>query len=26
MCFSRSEKIHDKVIGEFIEREHFQRF
>ena len=24
--FSRSEEIHDKVIGELIEREHFQRF
>ena len=26
ICFSRSEEIHDKVIGELIEREHFQRF
>ena len=23
ICFSRSEKIHDKVTGQFIEREHF---
>ena len=26
ICFSRSEEIHDKVIGELIDREHFQRF
>ena len=26
ICFSRSEEIHDKVIGKLIEREHFQRF
>ena len=26
ICFSRSEELHDKVTGEFIEREHFQRF
>ena len=26
ICFSRSEEIHDKVIGEYIERKHFQRF
>ncbi|WP_062262490.1 IS1 family transposase [Endozoicomonas arenosclerae] len=25
ICFSRSEKVHDKVIGEFINREHFQQ-
>ena len=25
ICFSRSEEIHDKVIGEFIAREHYQR-
>ena len=24
ICFSRSEEIHDKVIGEFIFREHYQ--
>ncbi|KEQ11731.1 transposase [Endozoicomonas montiporae] len=24
ICFSRSEEIHDKVIGEFIYREHYQ--
>ena len=26
ICFSRSEEIHDKVIGEFIYREHYQLF
>lgn len=25
ICFSRSEEIRDKVIGEFIAREHYQR-
>ncbi|PIE01677.1 MAG: transposase, partial [Thiothrix nivea] len=25
ICFSKSEEIHDKVIGEFINREFFQR-
>nr|AKQ76698.1 transposase [Candidatus Endozoicomonas cretensis] len=24
ICFSRSEEVHDKVIGEFIYREHYQ--
>ena len=24
ICFSRSEEVHDKVIGEFIAREHYQ--
>jgi len=26
ICFSKSEEIHDKVIGEFINREFFQLF
>ena len=26
ICFSRSEEVHDKVIGEFIYREHYQLF
>ncbi|WP_211831119.1 IS1 family transposase [Kistimonas asteriae] len=25
ICFSRSEELHDKVIGEFISRTHYQR-
>ena len=25
ICFSRSVEIHDKVIGEFISREHYQQ-
>ncbi len=25
ICYSRSEELHDKVIGEFINREHYQR-
>ena len=25
ICFSRSEAIHDKVIGELISQEHYQR-
>lgn len=24
ICFSKSEELHDKVIGEFISREHYQ--
>ena len=26
ICFSRSIEIHDKIIGEFISREHYQLF
>ena len=25
ICYSRSEALHDKVIGEFINREHYQQ-
>ncbi|MDD7804132.1 MAG: IS1 family transposase, partial [Endozoicomonas sp. (ex Botrylloides leachii)] len=26
ICFSKSEEIHDKVIGEFISREFYQLY